>query len=109
MVNHKNKKAKKKRITESQLNISTHNNYREIDPAFLRRFERKMMFGMPDSVTRKCLIEQFLQPFKKWNIQKQNELTALTEGFSGDDIRIACKEVSMKMIRDAINLGIKSG
>lgn len=88
---------------------------REIDPAFLRRFERKLMLGLPDSSTRVEMIRQLLpaevmnnKAHHQWSTAVLQELAELSEGFSGDELRIAFKEASMHLIRQAISSTHKS-
>lgn len=88
---------------------------RELDSAFLRRFERKLMLGLPDLLTRVEMIRQLLSPDikangtpQKWSNEVLNQLAELSEGFSGDELRIAFKEATMGLIRQAINSTNKS-
>lgn len=63
-----------------------------------------MLFGLPDPNSRIQIIHQFLLASSQWKLTEIQELGVVTNGFTGDDIRIACKEASMKMIRNAIDL-----
>lgn len=81
--------------------------YRELDPAFLRRFERKMLFGLPDSAARIEIIKQLLPKSQHWPQPEMLLLSELALDFTGDDIRVACKEASMKMVRNAIESATK--
>lgn len=49
------------------------------------------------------LFRQYLPTCGFWNESKLNELADITEHYTGDDIRIACKEASMVLIRRTIN------
>lgn len=81
---------------------------RELDSAFLRRFERKMLFGLPDSSARIEIIKQLLPKSQYWSSVELTGLSELALDFTGDDIRVACKEASMKMVRNAIESATKS-
>lgn len=81
--------------------------FRELDSAFLRRFERKMLCGLPDLATRIAIIHKFLPISKNWLVSELNDLAQLADGFTGDDIRVAAKEASMKMVRAAIEAAEK--
>lgn len=74
----------------------------DIDPAFLRRFEKKILIDVPDAEGRKAIMYGLLPFATDWDQERMDELVVLTENFTGDEIRIACKEASMMMIRDKI-------
>lgn len=76
--------------------------FRDIDPAFLRRFEQKLLIGLPDENERIQLIQHFLPLTLHWSTESLAELSSLTNGLTGDEIRVACKEASMQKIRQAI-------
>lgn len=74
----------------------------EIDPAFLRRFERKILIDLPESKDRIGIILGFIPTAKNWCHNKLTELSHISEGFTGDELRIACKETSMMEVRRAV-------
>lgn len=78
--------------------------YRDIDPAFLRRFEQKLLIGLPDSDERRQLIQHFLPLSQHWSTESKTRLSQLSEGLTGDEIRIVCKEATMQKIRRAISM-----
>jgi katanin p60 ATPase-containing subunit A1 len=73
--------------------------FREIDPAFLRRFERKVLLDLPSDLERSKMIEKHLPISREWPEAVTKEFCVATEGFTGDDIRIACKEATLAAIR----------
>ncbi|XP_058116876.1 katanin p60 ATPase-containing subunit A-like 2 [Anopheles ziemanni] len=75
----------------------------EIDPAFLRRFERKILVDLPTADGRKELIEHLLPTVKSWPEQEIQQIITLSEGWTGDEVRLACKEASMMLLRDKLN------
>lgn len=75
---------------------------RDIDTAFLRRFERKILIDVPTIHERQSLIRKFLPNAKQWRSEDLEELATLSENFTGDDIRVAIKEANMMMIRKKI-------
>ncbi|XP_055541796.1 katanin p60 ATPase-containing subunit A-like 2 [Wyeomyia smithii] len=77
----------------------------EIDPAFLRRFEKKILIDLPDAQGRSSIINELLPEYSDWSAKQQEELERITVHFTGDEIRIACKEASMMVIRDQIGQG----
>lgn len=76
--------------------------HREIDQAFLRRFERKILIDVPSFTERQNLIKHFLPPSQYWRDEDMEELALLCENFTGDDIRVAIKEANMMIIRKKI-------
>lgn len=70
----------------------------EIDAAFLRRFERKVLVELPDINERMKLFQKFLNDLLVKNEEKLLEIAKKCEGFTGDEIRIVCKELGMKKI-----------
>ncbi|XP_028160262.1 katanin p60 ATPase-containing subunit A-like 2 [Ostrinia furnacalis] len=73
----------------------------EIDPAMLRRLEKRIYIPLPDFKTRAELFEKFLDSksielYPKVDFQ---ELAAKTEGYSGSDIKLVCKEALMSTVR----------
>lgn len=80
----------------SFLNIS-----RDIDPAMLRRLEKRISIPLPDLKTRTELFEKYLN----WKTVElcppinMKMLAARTEGYSGSDIKLVCKEALMSTVR----------
>lgn len=76
--------------------------FREIDQAFLRRFERKILIDVPSFSERQTLIKHFLPASQYWRDEDLDELALVSENFTGDDIRVAIKEANMMIIRKKI-------
>ncbi|XP_062563634.1 katanin p60 ATPase-containing subunit A-like 2 [Armigeres subalbatus] len=74
----------------------------EIDPAFLRRFEKKILIDAPGKEGRLAIIHELIPVTTTWERKLLDNLAERTENFTGDEIRIACKEASMMMIRERI-------
>lgn len=81
----------------------------EIDAAFLRRFERKVLVELPDVNERAKLFEKFLSNLLLKDEGKISEIAKNSEGFTGDEIRIVCKELGMKKINMVYSSPTKSG
>lgn len=75
---------------------------REIDQAFLRRFEKKILVDVPTFSERLNLIKHFLPPTQYWREDELDELAEMSKNFTGDDIRVAVKEAKMMIVRKAI-------
>lgn len=76
--------------------------FREIDQAFLRRFERKIHVDVPTFSERLNLIKYFLPSSQYWKEDDLDELAECSKNFTGDDIRVAVKEAKMMIVRKAI-------
>lgn len=79
----------------------------EIDQAFLRRFEKKVLVQLPNEVERAVLIGQLLPLNVKLNEQQMSSLVKLSENFTGDEIRLACKEIAMQAVRKITKAKLK--
>jgi katanin p60 ATPase-containing subunit A1 len=80
---------------------------RDIDPAFLRRFERKVLLDLPDASDRQLMMAKYLPSFTEWSQEVRDEFGLATANFTGDDIRIACKEATLSSIRLQISANEK--
>ncbi|XP_004535444.1 katanin p60 ATPase-containing subunit A-like 2 [Ceratitis capitata] len=79
----------------------------DIDDAFLRRFEKKLLVQLPNPVERAILIGKQL-PINVSVTKEQMELfVRISEHFTGDEIRLACKEIAMQMVRRVTRAGGK--
>ncbi|KAI5706626.1 hypothetical protein M8J75_009902 [Diaphorina citri] len=77
------------------------NRPQELDEAVLRRFSKRIYVTLPDSKTRKSLLEKLLN--KHGNPLSQLELDAvakLTEGYSGSDLTNLAKDAALGPIRE---------
>lgn len=74
---------------------------REIDPAMLRRLEKRISIPLPDSKSRVELFQKFLNSKSIELVPKVDfkELAEKTEGYSGSDIKLVCKEALMCTVR----------
>lgn len=79
----------------------------EIDEAFLRRFEKKLMVQLPNEVERAVLIHKLLPLNVKLTEEQMSFLVQLSQNFTGDEIRLACKEIAMQTIRKVTKASLK--
>ncbi|KAH8368134.1 hypothetical protein KR084_007494 [Drosophila pseudotakahashii] len=77
----------------------------DIDEAFLRRFEKKLLVQLPNEAERSCLISRLLGSSISLNPRLLEQLVAISDQFTGDEIRLACKEISMHRVRCATKVG----
>ncbi|XP_011200361.2 katanin p60 ATPase-containing subunit A-like 2 [Bactrocera dorsalis] len=73
----------------------------DIDDAFLRRFEKKLLVQLPNAIERALLIGKQLPIMLAVTKEQIELLVRISEHFTGDEIRLACKEIAMQMIRRA--------
>ncbi|EDV29991.2 uncharacterized protein Dana_GF19853 [Drosophila ananassae] len=76
----------------------------DIDEAFLRRFEKKLLIQLPNPAERSCLIGRLLGTTISLNARLLESLVKISDQFTGDEIRLACKEISMHRVRCATKL-----
>jgi katanin p60 ATPase-containing subunit A1 len=72
----------------------------QLDSAMLRRLEKRILVPLPDPEARQSIFEELLLP--QLNGAVELPLDAMvkgTEGYSGSDIRIVCKEAAMRPLR----------
>lgn len=73
----------------------------DLDPALLRRLEKRILVPLPEEESRKMMFVSLLTPdIADRNVQESFDLFAQkTNGYSGSDIRLVCKEASMQPLR----------
>ncbi|KAF3449933.1 hypothetical protein FNV43_RR06012 [Rhamnella rubrinervis] len=70
----------------------------ELDAAMLRRLEKRILVPLPEPDARRAMFEELLlQPDKEK--LPYDLLVERTEGYSGSDIRLLCKEAAMQPLR----------
>lgn len=80
-----------------------------IDPSLLRpgRFDRMIYIPMPDLAARKKIFEIYMRRMPVAGDVDINDLAARTEGYTGADIEMICREAGMLALREKIQPGIK--
>ncbi|GMT14787.1 hypothetical protein PFISCL1PPCAC_6084, partial [Pristionchus fissidentatus] len=71
----------------------------DLDPAFLRRFEKKIYIGLPDSEAREALFAKLLNRTTMAADVSWSWLSSVTQGHSGDDIRRLSNEIAFAQFR----------
>lgn len=79
----------------------------EIDDAFLRRFEKKLLVQLPNEEERATLIRKLLPLCVKVCSEQIDDLVRCAEDFTGDEIRLACKEIAMQSVRQIAKISDK--
>ncbi|EDV92035.1 katanin p60 ATPase-containing subunit A-like 2 [Drosophila grimshawi] len=77
----------------------------DIDEAFLRRFEKKLLIQLPSAAERTTLIQRLLGSTVSLSGRQLELLVRQSEHFTGDEIRLACKEICMQRMRCATRGG----
>ena len=93
---------KSKQLEKPVIVIAATNKPWMLDEAVLSRFEKRIYIPLPD---RKARIQLFKLEIEKKGFKLEGityeELADMTKGYSGRDIRNACKEAVMMMLRRA--------
>ncbi|MBS7247407.1 MAG: AAA family ATPase [Candidatus Jordarchaeales archaeon] len=78
----------------------------ELDPAVRRRFEKRIYLGLPEFEARREIFRIHTKGVDLSSDVNFDELAKLTEGFSGADIAILCREALMAPIRELDEAGL---
>ncbi|NWY62254.1 KATL2 protein, partial [Chionis minor] len=77
----------------------------ELDSAMLRRLEKRILVGLPSKEARRVMIQHWLPPLSNsGGVELRTDLDYSllgqeTEGYSGSDIKLVCKEAAMRPVR----------
>nr|GEV80113.1 katanin p60 ATPase-containing subunit A-like 2 isoform X2 [Tanacetum cinerariifolium] len=71
----------------------------ELDAAMLRRLEKRILVPLPEPEARKAMFEELLPSVAEEERLPYDLLVEKTQGFSGSDIRLLCKEAAMQPLR----------
>lgn len=72
----------------------------DIDAALLRRLDKKILVPPPNIDARAAMIENyFSKHYHSLNTEDFQEISKLTEGYTGSDIKLLCKEAAMGPVR----------
>ena len=83
----------------------------ELDHAMLRRLEKRILVDLPNCEARKQMFKHHLPPVInqeggmriecKLNYER---LAEITDGYTGSDIQLVCKEAAMRRVRNIFNV-----
>jgi len=76
-----------------------------LDPAVLRRLEKRLYIPLPDQSARKEQFTLILTQVGDVDGVDVNELAELTDGFSCADIQVLCREAAMGPMRRLLGQG----
>ncbi|KAF4803789.1 Katanin p60 ATPase-containing subunit A-like 2 [Turdus rufiventris] len=77
----------------------------ELDSAMLRRLEKRILVDLPSQEARRVMIQHWLPPLSSSGGVKlrtdldYNLLSQETNGYTGSDIKLVCKEAAMRPVR----------
>ncbi|KAM7505957.1 hypothetical protein LguiB_004861 [Lonicera macranthoides] len=75
----------------------------ELDAAMLRRLEKRILVPLPEPEARRAMFEELL-PSPTDEKLPYEILVDRTEGYSGSDIRLVCKEAAMQPLRRVMSI-----
>ncbi|XP_030533443.2 calmodulin-interacting protein 111 [Rhodamnia argentea] len=73
----------------------------DLDEAIIRRFERRIMVGLPSIESREMIMKTLLAKEIVADLDYK-ELAAMTEGYSGSDLKNLCVTAAYRPVRDLI-------
>ncbi|NXG42656.1 KATL2 protein, partial [Psilopogon haemacephalus] len=77
----------------------------ELDSAMLRRLEKRILVNLPSKEARQVMIQHWLPPLSSsGGVELRTDLDYSllgqeTDGYSGSDIKLVCKEAAMRPVR----------
>jgi len=82
--------------------LATTNRPWDLDPAIIRRLEKRIYVPLPDLEARKVCFEIFLKDLDENRELDYDALAQKSEGYSGADIKVLCRDASMIPMRRAL-------
>jgi katanin p60 ATPase-containing subunit A1 len=76
----------------------------DLDIALLRRLEKRILVPLPNERARKTMIVGHLTEGERASGLDYNDLARKTDGYSGSDIALLCKEAAMRPVRRLMKL-----
>jgi len=77
----------------------------DLDWAFIRRFQKRILVPLPDHHTRLMMFKLYTSNLRLSTGVDLHELARLSEGFSGSDIRDVCQSAQLKLIGEFFESG----
>ncbi|ESW15497.2 hypothetical protein PHAVU_007G076300 [Phaseolus vulgaris] len=73
----------------------------DLDEAIIRRFERRIMVGIPSAENREMILKTLLAKEKYENVDFK-ELSIMTKGYSGSDLKNLCTAAAYRPVRELL-------
>ncbi|KAL0682317.1 hypothetical protein Bca4012_049164 [Brassica carinata] len=86
---------------EGVMVLATTNRPFDLDEAIIRRFERRIMVGLPSIESREMILRTFL-PKEKTDDLDFHEIGQMTEGYTGSDLKNMCITAAYRPVRELI-------
>jgi SpoVK/Ycf46/Vps4 family AAA+-type ATPase len=80
----------------------------DLDWAFIRRFQKRILVPLPDHHTRLMMFKLYSTNLQLAEDVDLHELARLSEGFSGSDIRDVAQSAQLKLIGEFFEAGMAS-
>jgi len=77
----------------------------DLDWAFIRRFQKRILVPLADHATRLNMLKHYVGNLHIASDVDLHELARLSEGFSGSDIRDVCQSAQLKLIGEFFESG----
>jgi len=77
----------------------------DLDWAFIRRFQKRILVPLADHATRLNMLKHYTETLQVANDVDLHELARLSEGFSGSDIRDVCQSAQLSLIGEFFESG----
>uniref|UniRef100_A0ACD5VPE4 Uncharacterized protein n=1 Tax=Avena sativa TaxID=4498 RepID=A0ACD5VPE4_AVESA len=74
----------------------------DLDEAIIRRFERRIMVGLPSAQNREMIMRNLLSKEKVDEGLDFKEIATMTEGYSGSDLKNLCTTAAYRPVRELI-------
>ncbi|XP_062180819.1 peroxisomal ATPase PEX6-like [Phragmites australis] len=74
----------------------------DLDEAIIRRFERRIMVGLPTQESRELILRTVLSKEKVDENIDFKELATMTEGYSGSDLKNLCVTAAYRPVRELL-------
>ena len=82
--------------------LATSNKPWDLDEAMRRRLERRIYIPLPDEAARKQMLTIHLDGVSLAQDVSLDHLARLTDGYSGADLHIVCRDAAMMRMRRAV-------
>ncbi len=77
----------------------------QLDPPFLRRFQKRILVPLPDKQARMAQFKMYTAPLTLSEDVGLEGLAKLSEGYSGSDIKDICQGVQLRVVRELFQTG----
>ncbi|MCL5876361.1 MAG: AAA family ATPase [Candidatus Bathyarchaeota archaeon] len=77
----------------------------DLDWAFIRRFQKRILVPLADNATRLNMLKHYIETLQIASDVDLQELARLSEGFSGSDIRDVCQSAQLSLIGEFFETG----